>query len=291
MKYTFLKLLLSVAIVLGSGSMLQAASIFKAPFLDSEVTQPLAIVMLIVIALLLGVIAALGRVLLVSIGVYKKRIADKKEKTNLNGLLWIGLASLTMLPLDSFAQEVSETVVSASPLIGGLSQGSFYFLFGFIIFEVIIILVLLSIFYVLIGSKKEKKEKVNAKKIHWIEKINAAPSSKGITVAEISMGHDFDGIEELDNPTPPWWRWGFVLTLVVSLIYLWRFEIAQTAPNQYQELAIHTEHAEAAVKAYLAKSAANVDESCCRQSCIYSNVRSLSWCRRWRKLSWPKSNR
>ena len=35
-----------------------------------------------------------------------------------------------------------------------------------------------------------------------------------------TMGHDFDGIEELNNPLPAWWTWLFVLTIVFSVVYL-----------------------------------------------------------------------
>jgi cytochrome c oxidase cbb3-type subunit 3 len=34
-----------------------------------------------------------------------------------------------------------------------------------------------------------------------------------------STGHDFDGIEELNNPLPAWWTWLFVLSIVWSAIY------------------------------------------------------------------------
>jgi cytochrome c oxidase cbb3-type subunit 3 len=35
-----------------------------------------------------------------------------------------------------------------------------------------------------------------------------------------STGHDFDGIEELNNPLPAWWTWLFVVTILWSAIYL-----------------------------------------------------------------------
>jgi cytochrome c oxidase cbb3-type subunit 3 len=35
-----------------------------------------------------------------------------------------------------------------------------------------------------------------------------------------STGHDFDGIEELNNPLPAWWTWLFVVTIVWSAVYL-----------------------------------------------------------------------
>uniref|UniRef100_UPI0040486871 cytochrome-c oxidase, cbb3-type subunit III n=1 Tax=Shewanella sp. TaxID=50422 RepID=UPI0040486871 len=35
-----------------------------------------------------------------------------------------------------------------------------------------------------------------------------------------SMGHEFDGIEELNNPLPKWWAYMFYLTIVFGVIYL-----------------------------------------------------------------------
>ena len=33
------------------------------------------------------------------------------------------------------------------------------------------------------------------------------------------LGHDYDGIEEYDNPLPSWWTWIFVATIVFSVGY------------------------------------------------------------------------
>lgn len=35
-----------------------------------------------------------------------------------------------------------------------------------------------------------------------------------------TMGHDYDGIEEYDNPLPAWWLYLFVGTILFSLVYL-----------------------------------------------------------------------
>lgn len=35
-----------------------------------------------------------------------------------------------------------------------------------------------------------------------------------------SLGHDFDGIQELNTPLPRWWLWLFYLTIVFAFIYL-----------------------------------------------------------------------
>jgi len=34
-----------------------------------------------------------------------------------------------------------------------------------------------------------------------------------------SLGHEFDGIEELNNPLPAWWTWLFVLTIAFGVAY------------------------------------------------------------------------
>jgi len=39
-------------------------------------------------------------------------------------------------------------------------------------------------------------------------------------LTEETVGHAFDGIEELDNPMPKWWVQLFILTVVFGLIYL-----------------------------------------------------------------------
>ncbi len=222
--------------------------------IKSVLTEPVALFMVIIALLLLGVIFALAKGIVLGTDVYRK------NKQNKNTTL-LALALLAS-PLLANAQETAAAVKPAITVIGGIDANVFYFLSGIIILEILIILGLLSIFYVLYGYNKEKKpESAKEKKIHWIERINAAPAAKGITDEELNMGHNYDGIEELDNPTPPWWRWGFNISIIFAVVYLWVYEVSGTGKNQYEELAHHTQEAEAAVRAYLANSANNVDEN------------------------------
>lgn len=222
---------------------------------QSELTEPVALFMVIIALLLLAVIAVLSRGIIIGTDIYRKN--RQKSATLL-------LLALLSAPMMLYAQEADPEAAAAvvSTTIGGISKSTFYFLSGIIILEILIILILLGVFYTLLGKRKITAEAAATKrKIHWIERFNAAPAAKGITDAELSMGHNFDGIEELDNPSPPWWRWGFALSLVFSVVYLWVYELSGTGRNQYEELAYHTAEAEAAVKEYLAKSANNVDEN------------------------------
>lgn len=45
--------------------------------------------------------------------------------------------------------------------------------------------------------------------------LNRKVSNPGQTT-----GHEYDGIEEYDNPLPAWWFWGFLLSIVFALGYL-----------------------------------------------------------------------
>jgi cytochrome c oxidase cbb3-type subunit 3 len=39
----------------------------------------------------------------------------------------------------------------------------------------------------------------------------------------IMLDHDYDGIRELDNNLPPWWKYGFYLTIIVAVSILSKF--------------------------------------------------------------------
>jgi len=34
------------------------------------------------------------------------------------------------------------------------------------------------------------------------------------------LGHEYDGLQELNNPLPAWWTWLFVVTIVLGVVYL-----------------------------------------------------------------------
>lgn len=36
---------------------------------------------------------------------------------------------------------------------------------------------------------------------------------------DVMLDHDYDGIKELDNVLPPWWLYGFYLTIAISIFY------------------------------------------------------------------------
>ena len=78
--------------------------------------------------------------------------------------------------------------------------------------------------------------------------------------SEILMDHDYDGIHELDNNLPPWWKYGFYLTIVFAIIYMIRFHVIGSAPLQDEEYNIEMAAAEVEIAAYKATQADVVDE-------------------------------
>ncbi len=38
--------------------------------------------------------------------------------------------------------------------------------------------------------------------------------------SEVKLDHNFDGIEELNNPLPPWWSAGFIITVIIAAVYV-----------------------------------------------------------------------
>ena len=230
------------------------------PTPPSELGHPVAIVLLTVIVGLLIAIAILGSAVLSAMDIYRERIKNEKSKVIASiAILIAGLFSSNSL----LAQEAEETVKTAAPnIINGLSDISFYLLVSVISLEVLIILSLLYTLRVLVGIKRKKKVVAPGKPVvHWFEKINRTKTLDADSEMEEDMGHDYDGIRELNNPTPPWWRWSFYCSIVFAVVYLWRFQIAHSAPSQLEELAIAEADAAAAKEEYLKNAANNIDEN------------------------------
>lgn len=49
------------------------------------------------------------------------------------------------------------------------------------------------------------------------------------------LDHDYDGIHEFDNDLPPWWKYGFYVTIVFSLGYLGYYHVAQAGELSHAE--------------------------------------------------------
>lgn len=78
---------------------------------------------------------------------------------------------------------------------------------------------------------------------------------------DIDLGHDYDGIRELDNALPPWWVWMFYLTILFSGVYLWWYHWSSNGIDQIKEYEMAMEEGQKVKDAYLAKMADAINEN------------------------------
>lgn len=77
----------------------------------------------------------------------------------------------------------------------------------------------------------------------------------------IDLQHNYDGIRELDNKVPGWWRYAFYASILFGCVYLYRMFVAETLPTQFQELDQANYIAALQKEEYLKDAANNVDEN------------------------------
>jgi len=67
--------------------------------------------------------------------------------------------------------------------------------------------------------------------------------------SSVKLDHDFDGIQELNNPLPPWWTAGFVITILLSVFYIFYYTV-QGKDSQYDEYNREMANAKAQVEQF-----------------------------------------
>lgn len=228
----------------------------------SVLFNPLFIALLTIAILLLIAIIVFADV--VKAAAYNHREKEKRKESSgaLNTILFIlfmGMGSKTIL-----AQAVTEPLIQqASNTYYGLDSTVFYVMLSVIGLETLIAGALYSVARQLLDVNEIREQKMaereNIKQPTFIEKINASVSIE--SEEEIMLDHNYDGIRELDNNLPPWWKYGFYLTIVFAVIYLIHFHISNTGKLQIQEYEDQLTEAKLQVEEYKKKSANLVDEN------------------------------
>ena len=130
-----------------------------------------------------------------------------------------------------------------------------FFMYGLLV-VVVWLLILIFIFArvskTLFQTKEEKVYEIEfGKQGIWEKVFNLNPISYE---KKLLIEHDFDGIKELDNPTPPWFNFLFYSTIIIGLIYMlniYVFNIIQPQEIEYtEEVAIADKKREEAMKKF-----------------------------------------
>jgi cytochrome c oxidase cbb3-type subunit 3 len=194
------------------------------------------------------------RVLLKSV----KRESRKKNNSNaIKASAWflVGMSSFSTL----FAQTDPTSV--AAPVNPALMYNDVirWTLLTVAVIQLVVIYALIDgIDRIANPVSEEEKESESAFMKWWAKINNFKPIEQE---ASLDTGHNYDGIRELNNITPPWFTTAFVISIIFSVIYLYRYHVARTAPLQEQEFVMEMKEADAKLEEYLKKQANNVDEN------------------------------
>src|ERR1043165_941893 len=139
-------------------------------------------------------------------------------------------------------------------------------------FDILIGLIVLSlefivVLWMLIGIKKLTNELSDEPKKattftfslpHIFDNINASVAIE--KEKDILLDHNYDGIRELDNALPPWWKYSFYISIVWAIFYLGYYYIGG-GPSSKDEYQAEIQQAKLDVEDYNKKNALNVDEN------------------------------
>jgi cytochrome c oxidase cbb3-type subunit 3 len=236
------------------------------PEADSP-TNWLAVLLVFTAVVLLLVIWGLGQVLL-TLG---KQINDRRKAGTLPVVVFtfLGLAAAMSASAQDAAKDAA-TVAEPVSNYGGLSPLEFWSLATVICLEAIVIAFLASM------ARRMYRE-LNAKVLAdgtvvkeessltaWWSELDKKIFTRAVPIeqeADVLLDHDYDGIKELDNALPPWWKYGFYFTVVVAVIYLFLYHVTGTGMNPEQEYAEQMAEGKRVEEAYKAKTKNLVDEN------------------------------
>lgn len=223
-------------------------------------TNQLVILLGFIGLILAFVIWGLGQVM-ITLG---KQVLEKGKQSGkaLSVLLMIGFSLLTLMgnAQDQAATEVAKVV----PNYGGLDSTGFWILVTVLIVEVTIIgFMMFSIQRLQKELLPQQAAKQSTFSAVWA-KLDRKFFTKAVSVekeADVMLDHDYDGIRELDNALPPWWKYGFYITIFVAVIYLFNFHVFGYGKNPTQEYQAEMDKAARDKEAYEAKNKDKIDEN------------------------------
>lgn len=236
----YLKPALTILLVVSGFNLLSQETSTVTPEIDRPIYEDLgmspttlASIMILFTILLVGFV--------ISLAGSAKNVMEYKRSKIKGGLKTILLLAGAFVAPDVFAasQVTTDYLVS-------FPDSAFWIFFTLDIILVMIILYLTGIIRgVLSEYKVPAKLNIFAK---WNKKMtDAVPVEEE---GSILLDHDYDGIKELDNNLPPWWKYGFYVTIAWSVFYLFYYNILNVGHLQEQEYLAEMEEGERQVAEY-----------------------------------------
>lgn len=113
----------------------------------------------------------------------------------------------------------------------------------------------------LLAEREERRQKRQLRKERLAERWKRFGGLHSLQEEEtLVIDHSYDGIKELDNPTPAWFMGLFYATIVFGAVYLSVYHVFGVGLNQEDEYEQEVRIAEKERQAYLSSQANNIDE-------------------------------
>lgn len=249
------KLKNTILLILISGTSALAAGNGSVPQWVNDLGNPVLLLMITCAILLLLLIAVLGKTLKAGAILHEEKRSGKSTIVKLIALLLLSGNTV-------FAQD---TIANDQPVVPFDYFGINPFLFSLLSSVIFIELIIVYILYRAAGKFLWHKEKavadayvVPVKKPSFIEKMNASVSIE--KEKDILLDHNYDGIQELDNNLPPWWKYGFYLTIIFAAVYMVHYHFTD-GKLQIDEYHAQLAQAEIEMENYRKNAADLVDEN------------------------------
>lgn len=262
MKHTLIKkiksLLLPVLLLIMTVSQAQT-TVAETAATGGSNTNTVATILTLVTIIFIFVIWGMTQVLFA----LAKLVRDKQK--SLQGMKVASLVLLFFAGGELYAQ-TTEAVVVKSRLIGGLDENLFYAFVAVITIELFVIAFLtfaIRRMYEELLPEKQAEALTESRLLKWWTAMDKKIFTKAVPVekeADVMLDHDYDGIRELDNALPPWWKYGFYVTIFVGVIYMFNFHVFGYGKNPTEEYQAEMEKARIQKEIYEAQNKDKVDE-------------------------------
>ena len=222
----------------------------------------LAILLVVMTIVLAFVIWGLGQIL-----VALTTQLMEKTKAAKNSIAAVLVLVLLFASQGAAAQTTTATdAAKVLPNYGGLSSTTFYMFVVVIAMEVFAVLFLVfSIrrIYTELLPKKELAAGQKSAAASWWAGLDKKIFTKAVPIekeADVLLDHDYDGIKELDNALPPWWKYGFYITIAIALVYILNFHVMGNGKNPTEEYTAEMESARIQKELFEAGNKDKIDE-------------------------------
>jgi cytochrome c oxidase cbb3-type subunit III len=217
------------------------------------------------------IICAVALLLLMIVVLGKTSVSLSKVAANMNKKSSATIVFLVLMTASAFAQ--SEQVATEKPVAyfpaWALDPNVYVlgFLFSIMLFALYAVYTANMSLLKYISPEEtvmvSPEVKVLKAKPHFLRKMYKRLAG-GVPIAEekdILLDHDYDGIKELDNKLPPWWIYGFYLTILFAVVYLFIYQLSGIGKLSHEEYQAELLQAEKQKEERLKMNMDNVNEA------------------------------